>query len=142
MPRTATLGTLTKLLDQSSRPIYVVDTERRIVYCNPALAAWLDLERRELSAALWNTIPRPRTKLRIVRDAEAPLAELCPPPRALSGEPCMGTISCLARGGSLVHRQAEFMPLDAFSRLKPTTGNRIAALVIPRRCSCCWLQVI
>ena len=33
----ATVDSLTKLLDESSRPIYVVDAERRIVYCNPAL---------------------------------------------------------------------------------------------------------
>ena len=74
-------------------------------------------------AASWNTIP----KLRATRVPDVilnvPLAELCPPPRALAGEPSLGTISCIARDGSLHHRQAEFVPLDAPSD-DAATGNR------------------
>jgi DNA-binding NtrC family response regulator len=45
------------------------------------------------------------------RDALAPLAELCPPPRVFFGEACVGTISCVAQDGGLHHRRAEFIPL-------------------------------
>ena len=123
MPRTATLGTLTKLLDQSNRPIYVVDPERRIVYCNPPLAAWLDLEPSRIVGRVVEYHSETGGNASAERDSEVPLAELCPPPRALSGEPCVGTISCLVRGGSLVHRQAEFVPLNA-SQSQATMGNR------------------
>jgi DNA-binding NtrC family response regulator len=112
MPRTAALGTLTKLLDQSSRPIYVVDGERRIVYCNPALAEWLDLETSRIVGRTVEYHSERAGGSGVEPGAESPLTELCPPPRALFGEPCLGTISCLARGGSLIHRRAEFVPLD------------------------------
>ena len=87
--------------------------ERRIVYCNPALAAWLDLEPKRIvgrrveyhSETAGNADDRTRF--------DVPLTDLCPPPRALAGEPCVGTISLPGPRRSLVHRQAEFVPLDA-----------------------------
>jgi DNA-binding NtrC family response regulator len=103
---------LTRLLDHSQRPIYVVDAERRIVYCNSALAAWLDLEPNRILDRIVEYHSEPARGADTERSGEIPLAELCPPPRALAGERCEGTISCLARGGSMVHRQAEFVPLD------------------------------
>jgi transcriptional regulator with PAS, ATPase and Fis domain len=112
MPRTAALGTLAKLLDQANRPIYLVDAERRIVYCNPALADWLSLERSRIVGRLVEFHSELSGVAPGDDKAETPLTELCPPPRALYGEPCVGTISCLAPTGSLVHRRAEFMPLE------------------------------
>ena len=123
MPRNATLGTLTRLLDQSNRPIYVVDTERRIVYCNPALAAWLDFEPARIVGRVVEYHSEIAGDTGAERDSNVPLAELCPPPRALAGEPSLGTISCISRDGSLHHRQAEFVPLDAPSD-DAATGNR------------------
>ena len=138
MARTpATIDSLTKLLDQSSRPIYVVDSQRRIVYCNPALAAWIDLEPKrivgrhveyhsESSADAKADGPKDKTS--------APITDLCPPPKALAGEPCVGTISCLARDGRLLHRAAEFVPLNLSAgakQMKPrdADGQRSAVLV-------------
>ena len=46
--KTSNIDSLTKLFDESSRPIYAIDAERRIVYCNRALATWLDIEARRI----------------------------------------------------------------------------------------------
>ena len=35
-------------LEVKGRPIYVVDSQRRIVYCNSALATWIDLEPKRI----------------------------------------------------------------------------------------------
>ncbi|MEX0610889.1 MAG: helix-turn-helix domain-containing protein [Pirellulales bacterium] len=107
----AALDSLTDLLDASSRPIYAVDARRRIVYCNSALAAWLDLQPARIVGRLVEYHSQPAAGGGSRADELAPLADLCPPPRALTGEPCVATISCLARGGGLVHRRAEFVPL-------------------------------
>ena len=45
MPRPRAIpDSLLELLNESSRPIYAIDDRRRIVFCNPALATWLELE--------------------------------------------------------------------------------------------------
>ena len=112
MPRSQAIAdSLTKLLDTSSRPIYVVDAQRRIVYCNPALAAWIDLEpKRIVGRRVEFHSEEPKADAAIRSDA-APLTDLCPPPHALVGDATSGTISCLARGGRMLHRAAEFVPL-------------------------------
>src|SRR4051794_7220576 len=103
MPRTAaTIDSLTRLFDASSRPIYAVDAGREIVYCNRALAQWLDLDLRRIVGRLVEYHFEP-TADNEKGDDTAPLADLCPAPRALAGEACVGTLSCMARGGRLVH---------------------------------------
>jgi DNA-binding NtrC family response regulator len=112
MPRSQAIAdSLTKLLDTSSRPIYAVDAQRRIVYCNPALATWIDLEpKRIVGRRVEFHSEEPKTDAAI-RSESAPLTDLCPPPHALAGNAAAGTISCLARGGRMLHRTAEFVPL-------------------------------
>ena len=45
MPRPRAIpDTLLELLIESSRPIYAIDERRQIIFCNPALATWLQLE--------------------------------------------------------------------------------------------------
>jgi DNA-binding NtrC family response regulator len=111
MPRkTSNIDSLTKLFDGSSRPIYAIDAERRIVYCNRALAAWLDIESSRILGRVVEYHSEPATDEDEAGD-DGPLTDLCPPPRAFAGEACAGTLSCIARAGRLVHRQAEFVPL-------------------------------
>jgi DNA-binding NtrC family response regulator len=111
MPRAiANLESLSQLLDRSHRPVYAVDPERRIIYCNPALAAWLDLETEQIRGRHVEYHSEP-TEESTSPDEAAPLADLCPPPKALAGEACTGTVSCVSRSGRLVHRHAEFVPL-------------------------------
>jgi len=102
------------LLNASSRPIYAVDKRQRIVYCNAALAAWLELTPERIVGRIveYHSEPDPLQKSR-QHEAATPLVDLCPPPRALAGEACRATISCIGRDGGLVHRCAEFLPLGS-----------------------------
>ena len=124
MARRSAPPSLSRLLDHTSRPVYIVDSRRRIAYCNPGLATWLELEPERVVGRLVEYHSEVTRAARAARDASPPLADLCPPPRALAGEACAGTISCVLRDGRLVHRRAEFVPLDAPS------GNEPAATLV------------
>ncbi len=102
---------LTKLLDKSDRPIYIVDPQRRIVYCNPALAEWIDLERMRIVGRRVEFHSEEPSSDAADRKDVAPLTDLCPPPSAIAGEPSKGTISCQTRDGRMLYRAAEFVPL-------------------------------
>ncbi|HEX4414492.1 MAG TPA: helix-turn-helix domain-containing protein [Lacipirellulaceae bacterium] len=116
MPRPLSIAdSLTKLLDGSDRPIYVVDSQRRIVYCNRALADWIDLERKQIVGRRVEFHSEEPATDAAPRTDSSPLTDLCPPPSALAGERSKGTISCLARDGRLIHRAAEFAPLTSVS---------------------------
>lgn len=118
MPRTLKLSnSLSELLNESARPIYAIDGRRRIVYCNAALAAWLELEPARVIGRLVEYHSEPVGEVAAKSELPAPLTDLCPPPRALAGEACVGTISCILRDGRLSHRHAEFFPLSS------TEGN-------------------
>jgi transcriptional regulator with AAA-type ATPase domain len=129
MPRTSAAGTLSSLLDRSARPLYVVDDRRRVIYCNEALAAWLDVEKDRIVGRSVEYHSEPTGSTSSGHD-DSPLAGLCPPPRALDGIPCQGTISSMARDGRLAHRHADFVPLGASrseTKARKTRGaNEIA----------------
>jgi hypothetical protein len=107
---------LTKLLDQSSRPIYVVDAGRRIIYCNPALAAWVNLEPKRIIGRRVEFHSEEPRQADAPHGDLAPLTDLCPPPHVLAGEAGQGTISCQALGGRMLHRAAEFLPLGRVAK--------------------------
>jgi DNA-binding NtrC family response regulator len=112
MPRSeAIAASLLKLLDSSSRPTYVVDASRRIVYCNPALAGWIDLPTKRITGRRVEFHSEQPTSDDAVRTETAPLTDLCPPPHAFAGAGGVGTISCVGRDGRLRHRAADFVPL-------------------------------
>lgn len=130
MPRTRTISnSLLELLNHSSRPIYAIDARRRIVFCNPALATWLELEPARVTGRLVEYHSEPEANGDAKSDSAAPLADLCPPPRALAGEACVGTISCAVRGGRLAHRHAEFIPLHAANNAHDLEGCSILVLL-------------
>jgi hypothetical protein len=83
------------------------------------LAAWLELDPGRIIGRFVEYHSEPAASEGTKTDTSAPLTDLCPPPRALAGEPCSGTISCAALGGRLAHRSAEFLPLPPV-----TTGRR------------------
>jgi DNA-binding NtrC family response regulator len=109
--KTKLADSLTKLLEASSRPIYAVNARRQIVYCNAALADWLGMEPARIVGREVEYHSEPESAGGAMPEGVGPLAALCPPPRALAGEPSAGTVSCVGRDGRLVHRQAEFVPL-------------------------------
>ena len=112
----ATVDSLPTLFDASRRPIYAIDAERRIVYCNSALAAWLDVAPGRVVGRVVEYHSEPH-EIEPGGDT-APLTDLCPPPRALAGEAYVGTLSCMGRAGRLVHRRAEFVPLAPSRRVR------------------------
>jgi DNA-binding NtrC family response regulator len=128
MPRSPTIAdSLVKLLDQSSRPMYVIDAQRRITYCNAALASWMELEPKRIidrRVEYHSEEPRPEE---VARDA-APLTDLCPPPGTFAGDAMCGTVSCQDREGRIRHRAAEFVPLG--EPLRATHGTQNAVLVL------------
>src|SRR6476659_3635672 len=115
---------LLKLLNASGRPIYAVDGERRIVFCNPALEAWLELSADRIVGRLVEYHSEPPIESAKPRSAAGPLAGLCPPPSALAGEASTSTVSCLHRDGRLVYRHAEFIPLQITDSSRPKTRRR------------------
>ena len=134
MPRTrAGFNSLTELLDQSTRPVYAVDdaAANRLLQCGLGGMAGAETgtnrrtaRRIPFRAGLANCVNR--------RRVAAPLADLCPPPSALAGEPSAGTISCVARDGRLQHRRADLRRWDRGSKAQRKNGQSVAA------CSCCW----
>jgi DNA-binding NtrC family response regulator len=129
MPRTRAIAeSLLDLLNKSSRPIYAIDGRRRITYCNDALATWLELEPKRIVGRLVEYHSEPPAD---GQNADtAPLADLCPPPRALAGESCTGTISCAIMGGSLIHRQANFTSLPAVADRRDQKTRRDAGVLV------------
>ena len=119
MPRTSAFGSLTSLLERSLSPIYVVDERRRIIYCNPALATWLDLKRERI---IGRAVEYHSELAGEPEREDVPLSDLCPPPRVWSGTQCQGTISSIARDGGLANRHADFLPLGR-SQSKSKTGK-------------------
>ena len=119
----APADSLAKLLDESSRPIYVVDAQRRIVYCNAALAEWMDLSQKRIVGRRVEYHSEESKADDKVRDDTAPLTDLCPSPRALAGAVGVGTISCQARDGRMLHRAAEFVPIDGWAGKKHKQPN-------------------
>jgi transcriptional regulator with AAA-type ATPase domain len=115
-----TSDALANLLGASGQPVYAIDSDRRIVYCNNALAEWFGLDPARIIGREVEYHSEPEASDSLAARATAPLAALCPPPRALAGEPCAGTVSCVDRDGRLVHRQAEFFPL---ATVDPETGK-------------------
>jgi DNA-binding NtrC family response regulator len=99
-------GELTRLLAAVSVPVYVLDGERRLVYCNPACASWTETAVEDLlgQACAYHSSP-------VVDRAARKLAGLCPPPETFSGERALGTICCQRDDGTLARRRAEFIPL-------------------------------
>jgi DNA-binding NtrC family response regulator len=98
---------LAGLLDDSLAPVYVLDEDRRIVYCNPACARWVGISAAGLLGQ--RCVYHSETD---DGSASAIAAGLCPPPKAFSGQPQAAIVSCLARDGTPVFRRGHFLPLS------------------------------
>jgi transcriptional regulator with PAS, ATPase and Fis domain len=109
--RSSSVAGVVPLFDTSERPIYAVDADRRVVYANAALIAWLGLERNRVLGRYVEYHSEPNSTDSKAREPVGPLTELCPPPIALAGTQCAGTVASLGRDGRLVHRRAVFVPL-------------------------------
>jgi DNA-binding NtrC family response regulator len=129
MPRSQTIAdSVLKLLDQSARPMYLIDAQRRIVYCNVALAAWIALEPKRIVGRRVEFHSEEPKSEELNRDS-APLTDLCPPPSAFVGKAGKGTVSCQARDGHIIHRAAEFVPLGRTAKSAQLRENAVLVLL-------------
>ena len=96
---------LTRLLAAVAVPVYVLDAERRLLYCNSACAEWLGVAAEELAGQTVGYHSSPAADTNSLQ-----VAGLCPPPEAFAGHRTSGTIAAL-RDGAAARRQAEFLPL-------------------------------
>ena len=107
------------MLDASASPVYVLDEQRRLVFGNPACAAWVGVPLEELIGRKcsyhWPAEGTP---------AEVAAAGLCPPPEVLAGERQRAPVYRATSDGQPPKRMASFVPLG-----DPTDGGAIVAFV-------------
>jgi len=97
---------LSKLLSSSAAPVYAIDHERRIVYCNAACAAWTGVAAEELIGQ----------QCQYHWPADSPQAQraaagLCPPPEVFAGARRSAAVHRATDDGALVRRMGNFLAL-------------------------------
>lgn len=116
MPRRASPKTaLTHLLDESSSPVYVMDGQGQIIYCNRAVAEWTGVAADKLIGrqVVYHSADEPNSLPGVA-------AGLCPPPDSLAGRVREGHVSCQTQEGRIVYRRGRFEPLaDTDAALEP-----------------------
>lgn len=105
--RTNTPG-LTRLLNAVERPVYVLDGDRTLVFCNEACLRWVRQSAEELLGR-----PCAYHSSTTVTGPEAVLAGLCPPPAVWERHEPVGVIAALDAQGQPHLRRAQFLRLDA-----------------------------
>jgi DNA-binding NtrC family response regulator len=96
---------LARLLDAVGQPLYVLDEERAIVFCNQGCLDWL--------GCAADAIQGKRCVYGSKSDGSTDpmVAGLCPPPEALAGQEMEGIVSATLTDGRLSRRRARFVPL-------------------------------
>jgi DNA-binding NtrC family response regulator len=104
---------LARFLDNGAAPIYVLDEDRRIIFCNRACADWLGVQLEALLGQQCNYhAPAPCAGDGSgVQPASQIGAGLCPPPQVFSGRAAAALVSCTRADGQVVHRRGQFLPL-------------------------------
>jgi DNA-binding NtrC family response regulator len=106
-------------LATATRPIYVLDDQRRIAYLNPACAAWLGLVADDLLGQRCDY--RAEATGSVLADTAA---RLCPPPEAFRVA-ATGSVGMAALGnGAVSRRAAQFVPLGG------ETDDQLGVLVL------------
>jgi DNA-binding NtrC family response regulator len=99
-------GKLAKMLNAATQPIYVLDDELAVVFCNRACRDWLGPQAEGLLGQRCAYTSSPA-----VSGPAAAAAALCPPPAVMAGRQMTATVSCAAADGRLWSRRARFVPL-------------------------------
>lgn len=115
---------LARVLDAMASPLYVLDEEGRIVFCNQACLDWTGVEAAAIPSVRCRFQP-PATE-----GPDAVAAGLCPPPPVLAGQKMSATVACTRPDGQLSRRRAHFFPLDGEDGL---VG--VIALLEPEECA-------
>jgi DNA-binding NtrC family response regulator len=118
----ATIAQLTRVLDGSVLPIFVLDDQRQIVFWNAACAEWTGLPADAMlgqrcvyqaaDAQVESVISSVARSGGTVPAAVTALASgLCPPPEVFSGHRRRLRRSCIAADGRPLNRWVEYVPL-------------------------------
>ena len=97
---------LAGLLDSAAAPVYVLDEQRRIVYCNPACASWIGATVEQAIGLRCDY----HSKTELGR-AQAIAAGLCPPPEVFTGQAATGVVVAHGESADCERRHARFDPL-------------------------------
>ena len=108
MPRKrSTANALKRLFAASTQPVYVLDTERRVVYCNAAFLDWLEIPEEQILDQRCDYHAQSGTSQ--IQDT---LASLCPPPEALAGRSVTLTVCVRHPHGTTEEQQITFVALS------------------------------
>lgn len=103
---------IARLLQHLREPVYFVDSEWRIRFCNRACLEWLACREEDIldrRCAFHSSLD--------VEAGDALAAGLCPPPGAMDREETVATVACLTPQGQLRRRRARFL------RVQDTEGH-------------------
>ena len=94
------------MLNSTTQPVYVLDDELTVVFCNRACRDWLGPGAEGLlgQRCAYHSSP----------DQSGPAAVaagLCPPPAAMAGRQLTAHVSCIGADGQVHARRARFIPL-------------------------------
>ena len=87
-------------------PVYVVDQDRKVVFCNEPCAEWLGVPTEDLVGQQCNYHSSPDCAADV-----AAAAALCPPPESLAGEASVAMLVSPRVDESRPTREAHFLPL-------------------------------
>ena len=108
---------LAQALDHSPHPIYLLDSSRQIVYCNPALERWLERTVDEI-------IGQHVSYVAASSEPFHPWSGLCPPPASLHESPSDSVVWTRNPNGTVLRHRVRVMPLS------PATDAAPAVLVV------------
>ena len=94
------------MLDRPDRPVYVLDDERTVVFCNKACRQWLGPAADELPGRRCDYHSSPD-----VTGPDAVAAALCPPPGVFRGQESVASVCRVDETGRAAFRRARFIPL-------------------------------
>ena len=95
---------IARLLNLLREPVYFVDGQWRIRFCNRACLEWLACREEDIidrRCAFHSSFD--------LEPGDALAAGLCPPPGAFDRDETMGTVACLTPDGQLRRRHARFL---------------------------------
>ncbi|MBN1589704.1 MAG: sigma-54-dependent Fis family transcriptional regulator [Pirellulales bacterium] len=103
------IAELARLFNAVDRPVYVLDDELVIRFCNESCMDWIGptIEKLVGRRCVYHTSPASDEPTRVETIAEG----LCPSPVVLAGRVAVGTVSAAGTDGVLRRRQARFVPV-------------------------------
>ncbi|MCH2125092.1 MAG: sigma 54-interacting transcriptional regulator [Pirellulaceae bacterium] len=132
----STANALRQLFFESRHPIYALDAERRIIFCNSACANWVGREENELIGQQCGY-----HSADLSSEHQTQVNGLCPTPESFSGQQGSGDIFRITSLGQVERIRADFFPLANVNGEiagvltlvgpKPTSENNLATELTP-----------